>query len=156
MIKIRQGYLAVALALLTAIVLTSCSESPKTSDSVGDETAAELRKVEQEVLDIHDEVMPKMGDLNNNRKKLIKRLYTKDSLEYGLMIRESIDDLEEADSLMWDWMHNYSRPGYDGDLDSVSAYLNSELTRVKVMREKFFVSLSESESLLKKLNGEDE
>ena len=156
MTKISLGHWVTGLALLMTIALTSCSDTADSAGSEGEDATAELRKIEQEVLDIHDEVMPKMGDLNNNRKKLIKRLYTRDSVEYGMRIRESVDNLEEADSLMWDWMHNYSRPSYDKDLDSVEAYLNAELVKVKVMREKFFSGLSESEALLKELNLKDE
>lgn len=60
----------------------------------------------EEVLRIHDEVMPKMGELNTLSMQLKERIDTssKDSHKY----EEAITALEDAHDFMMDWMHDFS------------------------------------------------
>jgi len=117
---------------------------------------ASLQAMEREVIDVHDEVMPKMATLNNTRVKLLKQYGDENlSVEKRTGLSTAIMHLEEADSLMWDWMHNYNRPDYDGNLDSVRVYLENEMVTVTIMRDKFVSSMEEGEALLTKFSDDD-
>ncbi len=137
-----------------SIILTGCgSQSSDSSDSTTDQEISELREIERNVMEVHDEVMPKMADLNN----IIKRLKTsrediEESAEMTAKIQTAIADLVAADSLMWDWMYNYKRPDYEGDLDSARMYLVSEQERVTVVKESMLSSMERGEQLLEKLS----
>ncbi len=137
-----------------SIILTGCgSQSSDSSDSTTDQEISELREIERNVMEVHDEVMPKMADLNN----IIKRLKTsrediEESAEMTAEIQTAIADLVAADSLMWDWMYNYKRPDYEGDLDSARMYLVSEQERVTVVKESMLSSMERGEQLLEKLS----
>lgn len=125
-------------------------------DDPRDEEIRSLRSIEKEVLNIHDEVMPKMSDLNNTRGKLIKYLDADGvNPEYAAMIPGTVQQLEAADSLMWDWMHNYGRPDYDENLDSARIYLDNELETVKHMKVVFLESMEQGHQLLNKLDESD-
>ncbi len=75
-------------------------------------------ETEDEVMAIHDEVMPKMQDILNLKKQLSAKLLELDSLqqegvssntlaEQKMKALELSRDLTLADSLMMDWMYQY-------------------------------------------------
>ncbi|WP_081209295.1 hypothetical protein [Salegentibacter sediminis] len=59
-----------------------------------------------EVLRIHDEVMPKMGELNALSMKLKEK--TDSSSRDFQTYKEARKDLENAHDFMMDWMHDFS------------------------------------------------
>ncbi len=139
------------LLLFLSILIFSCE---KKTDKV-----AEL---EDEVLAIHDEVMPKSEELITLDKKLSIKLKTLDSLEQegvsgNATAEQRIKAMElrirltEADSLMMDWMHNYTKS------DSVKAiggqaaidYFELEKTKISSVKEKTLKSIQEADVFLK-------
>lgn len=77
-----------------------------------------VEETEEEVMTIHDEVMPKMQDVMNLKKQLSAKLLELDSLqqegvssntlaEQKMKALELSRDLTLADSLMMDWMYQY-------------------------------------------------
>ena len=145
----------ILLLLLIVVALSACgeSESNVTDDAADDAVIAELRAIERQVMEVHDEVMPKMGELNNTRKKL--ELASESESQYAESIETAIAHLNEADSLMWDWMHNYQRPDYEADLDIARTYLENEMKRVEVMKEKMLSSIDDGSALLQKLEQDE-
>lgn len=112
----------------------------------------EVENLEKEVMFIHDEVMPKMSQLESLRTSLEAELNTPElDSTLRLEIQSSIAKLQAGDSLMWDWMHNYKKPE-DAPLDSLSAYLQSEKVKVTAMRDAMLEGIQNAESLIKKLN----
>jgi hypothetical protein len=136
----------------TSIAIFSCGDANDNESYNGvsdDPTIKATQKLEKEVIEVHDEIMPKMAVLNNTRVKLLRIKDIKNlSAEDRAALNLTIVDLEEADSLMWDWMHNYIRPVYTGNLDSVQNYLKKEKITVSIMKEKFMSSMAEGEALL--------
>ena len=87
-----------ALLLSFTFLAVSCAE----------DTSAKKEKYEElfhQVLDVHDEVMPKMGDISELSKKLNAIADTSSTAEKYL---EAKQKLKEADKLMMDWMHSFS------------------------------------------------
>ncbi len=146
-------------SVFVALTMAACvgpdeGESEDVADK--DSIVAELHALEKEVIDVHDEIMPRMAILNNAHVKLIRQREDDDlSAEQRTILHTAILHLEEADSLMWDWMHNYSRPDYEGNLDSIRIYLANEKVTVLHMKEKFLSSMAEGEALLVKNKGND-
>lgn len=77
-----------------------------------------VKETEDEVMAIHDEVMSKMQDIMNLKKKLSAKLLELDSLqqegvssttlaEQRVKALDLSRDLNIADSLMMDWMYQY-------------------------------------------------
>ena len=78
--------------LFIALSVISCSPS-------------ENERLEKEVLDIHDEVMPWLDDMKLLRRKLLKSPF--DNKADSSKADEAAIALHRADSFMWAWMYQY-------------------------------------------------
>ncbi len=99
--------LGIGLAILTVYVLTACNQDGE-----------RVEETEDEVMAIHDEVMPKMQEIMNLKKQLSAKLLELDSLqqegvssttlaEQKMKALELSGELTTADSLMMEWMYQY-------------------------------------------------
>jgi hypothetical protein len=128
--------------------------------SCGQDKAA-VEEVEKEVFVIHDEVMPKIGQLMEYKEALSKEITSLDSLlkiksidslqkrkEEALALSSSLQD---ADKGMMDWMHDYngdSLKTLSGD-EALKA-MNAEKTKIGAVRDKMLESMSKAAQFLKK------
>ncbi len=91
-------------------LLISCN----ISDSAGQsKIPEELQPLYREALEIHDEVMPRMGELTLLQEKMTAKLDELRSAEPidKEALRESnriLGQLNRSESAMWDWMHSFS------------------------------------------------
>lgn len=100
--------------MLIAVVLTACQEDPKDNP-----TLQEAFKVHNEAVAIHDEIMPKMKDLNDLKKE-VQQAMNQIQIRAEEMDTESFSalqgamvQLDAADKGMRDWMANLSEvPGF--------------------------------------------
>lgn len=107
----------------------------------------------QEVMAIHDEVMPKMGTIN----KLIGELRTKiDSTEQGVQYNMAMTDLQEANKAMMDWMQGFGKLFDHEEIlkgkelsTQKKLWLNEEDVKVKKLRDQINNSIERAEGLLK-------
>lgn len=106
----------------------------------------------ESVIAIHDEVMPKMGDIG----KLVAQLKPMaDSTETGLPYLTAMKDLQAAHQSMMDWMQGFGNR-FDHEevmegkaLDAQKLeWLNEEEVKVKAMRDRVFQSIKAAETLL--------
>ncbi len=99
--------LGIGLTMLAVLSLSACNQGGE-----------RVKETEDEVMAIHDEVMPKMQDIMNLKKKLSAKLLELDSLqqegvssntlaEQRVKALDLSRDLTMADSLMMDWMYQY-------------------------------------------------
>lgn len=111
----------------------------------------------KEVIGIHDEVMPRMGELVKLRKQLKEKIneWTADSAGHASQIANfshRVADLDSADKAMMDWMHEYNGGQGIYDHEEIMAYLNEE--KVKITAVKDFMNAS-MESAKKSLAEEE-
>ncbi|AKA34770.1 hypothetical protein VC82_1127 [Flagellimonas lutaonensis] len=108
----------------------------------------------QEVMAIHDEVMPKMSKLG----KLVAELKTKvDTTETGRQYEAAMKDLQAAHKAMMDWMQGFG-DRFDSDeilngkelTPQKQQWLDEEEEKVKALREQINLSIERAEKLLKK------
>ena len=108
----------------------------------------------EEVMAIHDEVMPKMGTIG----KLVGDLKAKvDTTEMGQKYEVAMKDLQDANTAMMDWMKDFGdRFNHEEILEgkALSAekqeWLDEEEEKVKVVKEKINGSIARAEALLSK------
>jgi hypothetical protein len=123
-----------------------------------------VKQAEDEVLDIHDEIMPKMDDIMKVKKQLTLRITSLDSLkatgsatatlrtdeekEQATRLRR---DLVVADSLMSDWMTHYNGDTL-GKLSSEDAlrYLADQKDQITDVKKKFTNSIEQARQFLEK------
>ena len=129
------------VVLLTLFLALSCAEKKQTDTRM------------QEVIAVHDSVMPKMGQIG----QLISQLKPlADSTTSDSNYADAITDLEQANAAMMNWMQGFGdRFDYaeiqEGKTLSAqkSEWLDEELVKVKEMARAMNESISQAESLLK-------
>lgn len=134
------------IIILTAIVFTismSCKEETKLSSE-----PSQMKKV----MAIHDEVMPKMGKIGNMVGQLRKKI---DNDEGGAIEKKAMEDLQDANKSMMDWMQEFgNRFDYD-EINEKTAltkekkqWLIEEEEKVKIVKEKINTSIANAEAIL--------
>lgn len=131
------------MAVLLLIFATGCKEEKK---------ATQQSNQMKEVMAIHDEVMPKMGKIGNLVAELRKKI---DSDAGGAPEKKAMEDLQEANKSMMDWMQSFgSRFDSDEILNgkelspTKKEWLNEEDEKVKIVAEKINSSIKKAEILL--------
>lgn len=132
-----------------AFILASCGANKAEEQKKQQETLA------KEVMDIHDEVMPKMGELVS-LKKQVKQLvntWTADSLNTSNDAKVSeagtlIEKLEAADKGMMDWMHEYNGGQGLYEHELIMEYLNAEKVKITQVKTDMNASMDEAKQFL--------
>jgi hypothetical protein len=132
------------ITLVALLIATSCKESKKEE---------EPSRMEQ-VIDIHDEVMPKMGTLG----KLVGQLKPMaDSLGVESLEAKAMKDLQLANKSMMDWMQGFgNRFDYEETMNGKELseekehWLKEEEEKVKKVKEDINSSIERAEEILKK------
>jgi hypothetical protein len=92
--------------LLTIVILFSVLACNKKTDK-------NLELMQDEVMALHDEVMPKMGDIMSLKEQLNNNLAGIDSTKAGFKEKKAVSDtlkskLAESDDQMMNWMNEYN------------------------------------------------
>lgn len=136
-----KSFFNIALVTILSIALfASCKNS---ADKNKSNTTSTLY---DDVVAIHDEVMPKMGTIHNYKKELQAIVDTLGNPEISAKLTESIIDLKEADDAMMSWMANFVAPKEEPQR---TEYLNKEMTSIKEVKSKMLSSIDHAEQLLK-------
>lgn len=116
-------------------VLAACGKSGKDTPA-GDPVAENTNQVlYNEAMDIHDEVMPKMGNLMSLKRKLKDTLDTPGLTEDQKKDIESrVQLLDSAQKSMMDWMHGVYPPEDSTAGEEYRQYIEDKLESAKKMR----------------------
>lgn len=100
-----------------------------------------------QVMDIHDEVMPKMDDIYKMRKALKDSIANTPDLpdETKLRFTQTILQLDSAGNSMMVWMREFNPPDQK-DEAAFNKYMETELVKVTKMREDVMRALKAIES----------
>ncbi len=127
---------------LTFFVLSACqSNSDKTLFD------SKVKALEKEVLAIHDEVMPRMGEvvqLSYKMDSLVK--ITTDTVEQNIL-NGHYKNLVKADKDMMHWMRGYNTPALPYDSASLK-YLLNEKVKVEKLKALILNAIDEGNTIL--------
>ena len=121
----------VTAVIIFSIIISCKSASPEQK---------ELNRLHDEVMLIHDEVMPKMRDIYQLRRQLKKE-------EENQELKDLITNLERADDAMMDWMAQYDIPKITEDYE---VYLSKQKVLIEVVRNDMLSSIKNAHSYLEK------
>ena len=133
----------IVFTAILALTFISCKQEKKEES-----TPTQM----QEVMAVHDEVMPKMSTINS----LIKKLEVKiDTTETGIKYEKAMQDLQAANKTMMDWMVGFGEK-FDSDeimkgkalTDEKKKWLDEEEIKVNAMKEQINSSIKNAEILL--------
>jgi hypothetical protein len=119
--------------------------------SCGETDAVKLEKLNNEVMVIHDEVMPKMAELNRVKRQLnsfknvvpSENAALKDSLLNGILL------VSKSEDLMRDWMNDYDYPNEKIPTAQMSQYLMAQKDSIKNISDGIALGLAVGHGFLK-------
>lgn len=147
--------------ILLGLCLLACNAATEPEETTSDSpfTPEELSTQQQawdEVMEIHDEVMPKMGAIHQATKKLKEQWENNAELDSGLKdeISIAIEKLETADEAMWEWMHQLrqlDKLRAAESHDAIMTYLAQQKTSMTKVRQQMLNSLESADSLITRI-----
>ncbi len=102
------------------------------------------KKLDAEIMVVHNEVMPKMAEINRTKRQLMA--YKDIVADENALLKDSIINailvLSKSEDLMDDWMMRYKFPNPDVPKEEVNKYLTGQKDTIKSISEDIFKSLS--------------
>lgn len=123
----------VALLLLTAC--TKGTDHDQTNqDVVSDESPNQA--LYDQVMDVHNEVMPKMDEIMKLKRTLQDQIANSPDLvlERKEQLERVIANLDSANNAMMTWMHEFNPPPDSVDQEKAREYLESEMERIRKVK----------------------
>jgi hypothetical protein len=114
-----------SIFIMSAILLVACEEKPKETDLLYNK-----------VMEVHDEIMPKMGDIMKLKKQLKEKLAGLDTateIDRAKIdeIERAIADLDNSHEEMMGWMRQFDRD-FEGMVnEEILKYLNDQKGRIE-------------------------
>ena len=112
-------------------------------------SSSESKALYDQVMVIHDEVMPEMKTIRQLSKKLKKI----EGQESNTEIITSLKSLDDAHESMMAWMAQFDMPDNISSEEEIK-YLNDQLISVKVMSDGIYETLAKAESTIQKFTRE--
>lgn len=108
--------------------------------------ANELEKLQEEVIGVHDEVMPKMGELRKTMKLLEAKAdsMAEDSVKEAIY-RDLASNIKVANESMMQWMRNFDPTLIQNEVNEakVKEYLLDQKDKIEKVKYDMLESLSE-------------
>lgn len=128
------------LLFSSIFILISCG---KTSEHAGhdmdgdEESEGPNQALYNQVMDIHDEIMPKMEDIYRLKKGFLEEIANAPAMpaEQKKNIEIMISALDSANNAMMDWMHHFNPKPDSTDQEAAREYLETEMERIKKVRD---------------------
>jgi hypothetical protein len=118
--------------------------NPEAADAVD---ISENQVLYNEVMKIHDEVMPKMEDMHKRKEALKKKLAESNlSAEQKKQIQSKINQLDSAGESMMVWMREFNPIPDSAGEEKAREYLEGEMEKVKEVRENILAALKETDA----------
>lgn len=121
--------LILSILFISSMVLVSCEEKAKEPDLLY-----------EKVMAVHDEIMPKMGDIMKLKKQLKEKVAELnastevDSVKIS-SLEMAIADLDNSHEEMMGWMRQFNRD-YEGMVnEEILKYLNDQKARIEKVGE---------------------
>ncbi|WP_258103767.1 hypothetical protein [Marinoscillum sp. MHG1-6] len=126
----------IAIAILS-IALGACSSTGEKAE----------KPLFDQVMDLHDEVMPKMGDLNKAKKALMAKAASAETDSAKQSLEMLANNIELANEAMMDWMRNFD-PNFEGTEEEVEEYLTKKKKGIEKVSEMMNNSLAKGQEAL--------
>ena len=103
----------------------------------------------EEVMQIHDEVMPEMGNIRNTRKAILDKIETSSDEELHKVLQVQADNLDASFEAMMVWMRQFN-PNQDSTTSDSTyhAYLLDQKEKMIEVRDLMVNSLKERKAIL--------
>ncbi|MEQ1585448.1 MAG: hypothetical protein ABL895_06200 [Cyclobacteriaceae bacterium] len=127
-----------SLFIVGLLVLAACGKGGEhehsNSDSDTDESPNQA--LYDQVMDVHDEVMPKMADIMKLKRELQDKIANSPDMviERKEQLEKVIANLDSASNAMMSWMHEFNPLPDSVDQEKAREYLESEMERIRKVK----------------------
>ena len=136
--------------LILLFVLEACSRKKEPSEVGNPVEPGGTEGLEKEVMEVHDEVMPRMGELYTWKTRLKSKL---DSASVSEKRREelvvTINKIDSAYQGMMTWMHQYNPVPDSVNHERAREYLENEMQKIKKVRNDIVEAIEKAEDVAK-------
>lgn len=139
------------IVIVAAVCFYSCGRKSEDhsqhNQHEGSATADPNKPLSDSVMDVHNQVMPKMGEIIRLTESLRDKVAKTPDMSAAKKqeIEAAIDSLDAASEGMMDWMHKF-KPEAQAD-DQVRQYLKNELVRVAIVKQRMLSAIEKGNSL---------
>lgn len=110
-----------------------------------------IKQMDAKAIAIHDEVMPKMGEIIALKGEIKAKIESLDSTSAEKPALEAAyDALVKGEDGMKDWMHNYQKPDFKKSLEELKPVAEFQLQAVEKVKVQMESSIADAKSLLGK------
>jgi hypothetical protein len=137
------------LLILTTLMFSSCDSRKNNGGHSHDEHTGGNQALYDEVMNVHDEVMPKMDDIYKLKEQLKRQITDAPNMvqEKRKAIETAILRLDSASDGMMVWMRNFNPlPDSLGE-EQARQYLEDEKKKVTRVKEDMLEAIDEAKSL---------
>jgi hypothetical protein len=137
---------SITLGLLCSLlILYACGNKGQDHTGHGSDATTDdgNQVLYNQVMDIHDEVMPKTEEIYNISKKWKAALKDVSSAEEKELIQRKIDRLDSVNNMMMDWMHEFKPLPDTTNEETARAYYERHLEKIKRVKEAMLLALEE-------------
>jgi len=140
------------LFLFSVIVFMVASCNGDKINSTNGKLNVENQKIYDDIMATHDEVMPKMSDLNEDKQKLrdLNDRITEKNIPLKDTVLNTILVLSKLEDDMSDWMSNFKTSDVLNNADSSHTYLVNQKKIIAELNDNVKKGLNVSSVLLKK------
>ena len=105
-----------------------------------------------QVMDIHDEVMPRMDDIERLKRELKEEITNTPDMvaERKVELEQVISNLDSAGTAMMDWMHKFNPLPDSVDQEEAREYLENEMEKIKKVRDQMNESIEKANGAAQK------
>lgn len=111
------------------------------------------KKLNDEVMAVHDEIMPKMAEINRLKRQLnaYKATVSDDNVALKDSLINTILLLSESEDLMNDWMKNFKFPDESMKHEDVVTYLTNQKDSIKQVGDIMYKSMAIANGFVKEM-----
>lgn len=127
-----------SLCVVGLFVLAACGKGGEHQHSNGDSATDDSpnQALYNQVMDVHDEVMPKMDDIMKLKRELQDKIANTPDMvvERKEQLEQVIANLDSARNAMMTWMHEFNPLPDSVDQEKAREYLESEMERIRKVK----------------------
>lgn len=141
MLKMIKSPFLLLLSFGFVLSFSACKSDTKEAETL----------LNQEIMKVHDEVMPKMGEINRMKRQLseYKDAVPDDNAEMKDSLINAILLLAKTEDNMNDWMAGYKYPNPDMQHDQIMKYLKGQQDTIQQINNEVFMTIAIGNGLLK-------
>ena len=130
------------LTLVVILQIFACGNKGASKDV----TSNDNQILYNEIMDIHDEVMPKTEEIYNINKQLKTSLQDANTDAEKELLQDQINYFDSVNNMMMDWMHEFKPLPDTTNEETARSYYEAHLEKVKLVREAILAAVDKGKN----------